>query len=157
MPEDNLKPSNIQEEFDKAEEIGVIGSPSSTGGLNIDILQTAINKKLVGNLSIFKYRQDSADHYAIGQITEIMMENKWTQDPTMKGIIKQKGQVDPVSKIQDVHSAKMTVGSVFRYENNDVEPSSLGTVPSTGTSIRLLTDDIMNTLLADYQDSIFYL
>ena len=96
----------IKEVFDNAERIGVIGSPSSTGGLTIDILGTAVNKRLVGNLSVFHYIQDGKDHYALGQITEIVMQNVWTQDPTMRGIIRQKGRVDPITERQDVHTAK---------------------------------------------------
>ncbi len=75
--------TNIKENFDQAENIGVIGSPSSTNELAVDILGTAVNKGLVGKFSIFNYFQDGKDHYALGQITEIMMQNIWTQDPTM--------------------------------------------------------------------------
>lgn len=75
----------IKRAFDEAERIGVIGSPSSTGGFTVDILGTAVSKRLVGNLIIFRYIQDGKDHYALGQITEITMQNVWTQDPTMRG------------------------------------------------------------------------
>ncbi|MDI6898180.1 ATP-binding protein [Methanocella conradii] len=149
--------SNIKEIFDRAERIGVIGSPSSTSGLTIDILGTAVNKRLVGNLSIFKYVQDSKDHYALGQITEIIMENVWTQDPTMKGIIRQKGRVYPITERQDVHKAHMQVSSVFSINGNKVEPSILGTVPSTGTSINLLDRNIMDSLMEEYKKELFYL
>ena len=147
----------IKEVFDNAERIGVIGSPSSTGGLTIDILGTAVNKRLVGNLSVFHYIQDGKDHYALGQITEIVMQNVWTQDPTMRGIIRQKGRVDPITERQDVHTAKMMVSSVFCKGGGRLEPSILGTVPSTGISIRLLDENIMSALLADYTREIFYL
>ena len=147
----------IKEVFDNAERIGVIGSPSSTGGLTIDILGTAVNKRLVGNLSVFHYIQDGKDHYALGQITEIVMQNVWTQDPTMRGIIRQKGRVDPITERQDVHTAKMMVSSVFCKGGGRLEPSILGTVPSTGTSIRLLDENIMSALLADYTREILYL
>lgn len=148
---------NIKEAFDNAERIGVIGSPSSTGGLTIDILGTAVNKRLVGNLSVFNYVQDGKDHYALGQITEITMQNVWTQDPTMRGLIRQKGRVDPITERQDVHTANMMVSSVFCRSSSALEPSILGTVPSTGTSIKLLDENIMNSLLADYLQELFYL
>ena len=67
--------TEIKEAFDNTERIGVIGSPSSTGELIIDILGTAVSKRLVGNLSVFQYIQDGKDHYALGQITEIIMQN----------------------------------------------------------------------------------
>jgi hypothetical protein len=149
--------SEIKEKFDRTEKIGVIGSPSSTAGLNIDILGTAVKKRLVGGLSVFHYTQDSEDHYAMGQITEVQMQNAWTQDPTMRGIIRQKGRVDPITERQDVHTAKMMVSSVFSDGSKGIEPSSLGTVPATGTSIRLLDQPIMESLFANYQDELFYL
>jgi len=104
---------DIKKSFDNAEKIGVIGSPSSTGELTIDILGTAVNKRLVGNLSIFNYIQEGQDHYALGQITEITMKNVWTEDPTMRGLIRQKGRVDPITERQDTHTANMIISSVF--------------------------------------------
>lgn len=147
----------ILKELDNCERIGVIGSPSSTGGLTLDILGTAISKKLVGNLGIFHFMQDERDHYALGQITEIQMQNIWTQDPTMRGIIKQKGRVDPITEKQDIHVAKMTVSAVFSQTENSIGPSILGTVPSTGTSINLVNENIMDALLADCKSELFHL
>ena len=67
--------ASIEENFEKAENIGVIGSPSSTNELTVDVLGTAVNKGLVGKFSLFNYIQDGKDHYALGQITEIIMQN----------------------------------------------------------------------------------
>jgi len=148
---------DVNEKLDKAERIGVIGSPSSTGDLTIDIIGTAVNKSLVGKLSVFKFMQDGEENYALGQITEIWMHNIWAQDPTMRGIIRQKGRVDPITERQDIHIAKMMVSSVFANNNHHLVPSFLGTVPATGTSIQLLDESILDELLIDYQDELFYL
>lgn len=139
------------------EKIGVIGSPSSTGNLTIDVLGTAVDKRLVGNLSFFNYIQDGKNHYALGQITEIQLRNIWTEDPTMRGLIRQKERVDPITEKQDTHTAKMTVSAVFSYDNDTFRPSILGTVPSTGTTINLMNESIMNCLLQKYQNELFYL
>lgn len=116
-----------------------------------------MNKRLVGKLSIFNYNQDGNEHFALGQITEIIMQNIWTQDPTMRGIIRQKGRVDPITERQDIHIAKMMVSSVFSKVNEIVEPSILGTVPSTGTAIKLFNEELMNSLLIAYIEELFYL
>jgi len=147
----------VKKVFEGAERIGVVGSPSSTGGFTVDILGTAVSKRLVGNLIIFNYTQEGKDHYALGQITEITMQNVWTQDPTMRGLIRQKGRVDPITERQDVHTAEMTISSVFVKTESGVEQSILGTVPSTGTPIKLLNEDVMNALLKNYQKELFYL
>ncbi|TFF88575.1 MAG: ATP-binding protein [Promethearchaeota archaeon] len=154
---DIIKMTSVKESFDKTENIGVIGSPSSTSELTVDILGTAVNKGLVGKFSVFNYFQDGADHYALGQITEILMQNVWTQDATMRGIIRQKGRVDPITEKQDIHTAKMIVSSVFAEQDNSIEPSMFGTVPATGTPIRLFDKEIIDALLANFKEELFYL
>lgn len=146
----------IKEAFDKAEEIGVIGSPSSTASLSLDILGTAVDKRLVGNLCVFSYLQNNLDHYALGQIIEVGMRNVWAEDPTMRSLIRQRGSVEPVTERQDYHFAKMNVSSVFGI-GNKAEPSMLGTVPSTGTPIRIMDERILDSLLSSIEGDQFYL
>lgn len=149
----------IKTAFSKSEKIGVIGSPSSSNDLTLDILGTAVEKQLVGNLCVFNYKQESEDQYALGQITEITMSNPMTQDSTVKSIIRHKsdGRVDPLTERQDTHVAKMMLSSVFSVNSNQVQQSMLGTVPATGTLIKLLDNDMLNSLLADYRRDLFYL
>ena len=148
----------IKNEMEHLERIGVVGSPSSTRDLSLDILGSAAEKKLIGSLGLIGYPQDGQNHHALGQITEINMQNVWSQDPTMKSLIRQKGVVDPITGTQDTHSAKMIISSVFSEDGlGNIEPSILGTVPSTGTPIRLVNDVILKKLLTIYQNEIFYL
>lgn len=143
---------------DSTERLGVIGSPSSTSELAMDVLGPAVTRKLVGELALFRYNQDSLPHYAIGQITEVQLRNIWHEDPTIRSLVRQRGRVDAVSERQDTHLGKMVVSAVFsRTAHNRYEPSLLGTVPSTGTGIHLVTDDVLNELLGAYRDQIFYL
>ncbi len=147
----------LEQLVDKAERIGVIGSPSSTGELGLDILASAVNKKLVGELALFRYLQDNQAHYALGQITEITLRNVWHEDPTMRSLIRQRGRVDAVSERQDTHQGEMTVSAVFAAGGNGYRPSILGTVPSTGTPVLLTDDTVLNELLSPYRDQLFYL
>jgi len=148
---------NLSQLVDQAERIGVIGSPSSTTELALDILASAVTKKLVGELALFRYLQDSVDHYALGQITEIALRNIWHEDPTMRSLIRQRGKVDAVSERQDTHQGEMIVSAVFSDQNGKYRPSSLGTVPATGTHIQLVDDQVLDMLLAPYKEQIFYL
>jgi len=152
-----LDENNIHSLLAKAEKIGVIGSPSSTSELTLDILGTAVTKKLVGELCLFHYSQDGADHYALGQITEVELRNIWMEDATMRSIVRQKGQIDPISERQDTHIGKLNLSAVFKDGGEYYEPSILGTVPATGTPIQLVDDQILETLLHQYQSEIFYL
>lgn len=149
--------NGIKNSFDHAERIGVIGSPSSTHSLVIDILGTAVDKRLVGSLCMFHFTQDQRDHYALGQITEISLRNVWSEDPTMRGLIRQKGRVDPITERQDTHTATMLVSAVFAKMQNGFEPSMLGTVPSTGTPVKLMSEQFMTDLLSEFSKELFYL
>jgi len=149
--------TNIEQLITSSELIGVMGSPSSTGELSLDILGTAAGKKLVGELALFRFPQDGKPHYALGQITEVQLKNIWLEDPTMRSLARQRGQVNPVSGQQDTHLGEMTVSAVFSDEGNRFEPSILGTVPATGTFIHLASDPILDSLLERYQDEIFFL
>lgn len=148
---------NIEQLISTSERIGTIGSPSSTSKLSLDILGTAVDKKLVGELALFRFSQDGKPHYALGQITEVQLKNIWLEDPTIRSLARQRGQVNPVSGQQDTHLGDMTVSAVFSDDGNRFEPSILGTVPATGTSIHLATDQILDRLLERYRDEIFYL
>ncbi|MFN3739498.1 MAG: ATP-binding protein [Thermodesulfovibrionales bacterium] len=149
--------TNIEQLISSSERIATIGSPSSTSELSLDILGTAVGKKLVGELALFRFSQDGKPHYALGQITELQLKNIWLEDPTMRSLARQRGQVNPVSGQQDTHLGQMTVSAVFSDEGNRFEPSILGTVPATGTSIYLANDPILDSLLERYRDEIFYL
>ena len=144
--------------LDDTERLGVVGSPSSTSELSLDILGAAVSRKLVGELALFRFLQDSMPHYALGQITEVQLRNIWHEDPTMRSLIRQRGRVDAVSERQDTHLGKMTLSAVFKEGGLiGYEPSILGTVPSTGTLIHIVTDEVLNELLRPYRDQIFYL
>lgn len=145
--------------FDKidaeAERIGVIGSPSETSGVKVDILGHSVDKRLVGALTYFTFQQDTQKHCALGQITEITLRNPWVEDATMRSLIRQKGQVDPITGRQDTHTATMTVGAVFSQKANAFDQSELGTIPPTGTDIKVVGNELLDHLLQSHLDSIY--
>ncbi|BFH75090.1 hypothetical protein TthTF19_02450 [Thermus thermophilus] len=148
---------DIDRLIDEAERIGVVGSPSSTSELALDVLASAVDKKLVGEFGLFRFRQDGKNHYALGQITEVKLRNVWHEDPTMRSLIRQRGRVDAVSERQDTHQGEMTVSAVFARDGSNYRPSILGTVPATGTPICLVDDRVLDALLAPYRNQLFYL
>ncbi|MBS3895408.1 DUF87 domain-containing protein [Silanimonas sp.] len=149
---------DLEKIVDETERLGVVGSPSSTAQLALDILGSAVMRKLVGELALFRFSQDANPHYALGQITEIQLRNIWHEDPTMRSLIRQRGRVDAVSERQDTHLGQMLISAVFRQGGAaGYEPSILGTVPATGTPIHIVTDDVLDELLRPYREQIFYL
>lgn len=149
---------NLDQIVDETERLGVVGSPSSTAQLALDILGSAVMRKLVGELALFRFSQDTSPHYALGQITEVQLRNIWHEDPTMRSLIRQRGRVDAVSERQDTHLGQMVISAVFRKSGAaGYEPSILGTVPATGTPIHLVNDPVLDELLHPYREQIFYL
>ncbi len=158
MNDEQIQTADIDSLVDMAERLGVIGSPSSTSQLTLDILGTAVTRKLVGELALFRFTQDAHTNYALGQITEIQLRNIWHEDPTIRSLIRQRGRVDPVSERQDTHLGQMVISAVFeKGDQGRLDPSLLGTVPSTGTFIHVVSDNVLNVLLAPYSDQLFYL
>src|SRR5690242_9811785 len=146
---------DLDQIVDGTERLGVVGSPSSTTQLALDILGSAVTRKLVGELALFRFAQDTSQHYALGQITEVRLRNIWHEDPTMRSLIRQRGRVDAVSERQDTHLGQMVISAVFKRGGSaGYEPSILGTVPCTGTPIHLVTDAVLDEVLKPYKDQI---
>jgi hypothetical protein len=151
------KIQNIRKLVDSSERLGAIGSPSTTSELTLDIFGTAVGKKLVGELGVFRYGQEGTDNYALGQITEVMLRNIMLEQAIGRGIVRERERWDAVQGRQDTHTATMNLGAVFAMGSSSIEPSLLGTVPPTGTSIHLVGDELLTALLEPYKSEIFYL
>jgi len=149
--------SDLANLVDKAEDIGVVGSPSSTSDLKIDILGRAADKRLVGSMAVMKYSQDGHPNYALGQITEVFLYNPFVMDPTMRSIIRQRGSVEPITERQDTHNADMLISAVFEENGTGLDPSSFSTVPSTGSRIKMISQDIVNRLVLPYSKEISHI
>ncbi len=144
----------LNNETGKTEKIGVVGSPSSTSQLRLDIVASAVEKGLVGSIVFLKYMQDDNDNYAIGQITEVTLRNVFAEDPTMRSLTKQKGEIPSITGHQDTHAAEMLINAVFKEENSDISQSSFDTVPPTGTAIRVITQNIMDRLVEPHANHV---
>ncbi|MBN1294886.1 MAG: ATP-binding protein [Candidatus Latescibacteria bacterium] len=145
------------QQFIDGDKIGVLGSPSSTSNLAIDILGEATTRKLIGELAYLRYIQDKNPHYAIGQITDVALNNLMLEDATMKNLIRVKGAIESISGIQDTHRGRLSLSAVFGQNSNNYFPSLMGTVPPTGTPVGLIDDRFLDKLLERYRKEIFYL
>lgn len=144
--------------FTNSEQIGTVGSPSTTAEIKIDVRGAAAENKLVGEMSVLKYRQQGAIQYALGQITEVHLRNVMLEDHAILTLARQRGQVDHVSNDQDIHDGELRVSAVYReLENGSYQGASMGTVPPTGTEIRIANNDIVDEIIRDHRDNVFYL
>ena len=139
-------------EEEEGEEIGVIGSPSSSSLLLVDILAPAAEARLVGAYCVVGFRQGGSDAHALGQITEVKMRNAFAEEPSMKGLIKERGSVPPVSAEQDSHAADLMVSAVFEVGGGQgaVRQATMDTVPHTGTGVRRIVQPALDRLMAPY-------
>lgn len=144
------KPKSFQEIDAASERVGVIGSPSSTADVLVDVMGHSVDKRLVGALTFFSFDQAAKRNCAIGQITEIQLRNLWVEGATLRSLIRQKGAVEPLTGRQDTHTAAMTVGAVFAEDGGKFEQSQLGTVPPTGTPVKQVGDELIEHLLDPY-------
>ena len=143
--------------FASAESVGTIGSPSSTTEIKMNIRGAAAENKLVGEVAIFRYRQQNAAQYALGQITEVNLHNRMLEDHAMLTLARRRGHVDHVSEDQDTHDGEMQISAVYRQNSNGFQESSMGTVPPTGTDIKLASNDLVNEIIKDHANNVFYL
>ena len=154
-PPDSAADGPVPPAEEEGEEIGVIGSPSSSSLLLVDILAPAAEARLVGAYCVVGFRQGGSDAHALGQITEVKMRNAFAEEPSMKGLIKERGSVPPVSAEQDSHAADLMVSAVFETGGVDggqgaVRQATMDTVPHTGTGVRRMAQPALDRLMAPY-------
>jgi Helicase HerA, central domain len=142
----------FEESDAKAERVAVLSSPSSTTDLAVDVLGHSADKRLVGAMTYFTFRQDGRLNCALGQVTDITLRNQWVEGATMRTLIRDRARVDPLTERQDTHLATVTVGAVFCQKEAGFEQSQMGTVPATGTAIKLVGNDLVDSLLGPYSD-----
>ena len=148
---------SIDQAFANAESVGTIGSPSTTSEIRMDIRGAAAENKLVGEMAVFNYRQQNAAQYALGQITEVRLQNIMLEGHAMRTLTRQRGRVDHVSEAQDTHDGQLRVSAVYSEAQGSFRESSMGTVPPTGTDIKIATNDVVNEIIHDHLDNVFYL
>jgi hypothetical protein len=139
------------------QDIGVVGSPSTSTELTIDLLQEASEERVVGALVAFNATQDGSPITSVGQIVSIELRNRWHEDATFRNLIKRTGEIPPITSRQDTRTAQLAVGATFKRSVNGYEPDVLGMVPPTGTRVTRVDQRLLDSLLAVYRDEIFYL
>ena len=142
------------------QDIGVVGSPSTTTEFTIDLLQEASEDRLVGALVAFDATQNGAPITSVGQIVGIELRNRWHEDATFRNLIKRTGEIPPITSRQDTRTAQLAIGATFKNASNQgYEPDLLGMVPPTGTRVSQVDQKLIDSLLAMYQEKkeVFYL
>jgi energy-coupling factor transporter ATP-binding protein EcfA2 len=147
--------TSLNEILKGAEIIGYIGSPSTSAEIKLDLLETAYTKAIVGNFCLIAFKQDGKDSLCIGQLTETTLRNPYIERHSVEKIIAVRGQAKPLSGEHDVLTVILVPGTTYTLEEGRIIPSSLATVPSTGTPAYILNQNMVENLIPKSKEIAF--
>jgi hypothetical protein len=147
------------------EDVGLVGSPSTTGKVTVDILEDAISRPLHGDLVYLAHPMNNRCLLAIGTVTDIKTTNRWHEDENMRGVLKRYGSLPHLSGVGDVRTAEVLVQAAYLADAEDpsvgeapIEAGGALTMsPTTGATVARVTDEFLSQLLRRHQDQIIYL
>src|SRR4028119_1156644 len=100
----------------RATQLGVVGSPSDTSEITIDILETAEASRIRGQMVYMVLPHDNCRIAVLGQISRVETQNRWHEDMAFRGIIKRQGALPHLSGRADVRTATLTVQAAFTID-----------------------------------------
>ncbi len=124
--------------------LGVTSSPSNTLEITIDIREENKLRRTLGQMVFIKLNEDGRDILVLGQIIIIETKNRWHEDQAFKGIIKRYGQLPHLSGSADNRIATISVQACYTLEDHDPDGYILGTSPSTGERVEVMTNEVMD-------------
>ena len=140
-------------------EVGLVGSPSTTAKVTVDIMEDATDAPLRGQVVSLVHPLSDSYLIAIGTVTDIRTSNRWHEDANMRGVLKTHGSLPHLSDVGDVRTADVAIQAV--YEAQTENPSegdppnesaaSLGMSPTTGARVRRITDEYLKQLLRKHE------
>lgn len=146
--------------------VGVVGSPSSTSEITVDILADASAVPLLGDLVYLSHPIADGRHLiALGTVAEIETTNRWHEDPNMRGVLKLHGSLPHLSGDGDVRTAQVFVQAA--YDASDADPpfadapreagGALSMSPTTGQPVERVSDDVVQALIARHAAQVVYM
>ena len=147
--------TSLNEVLEGGEIIGIVGSPSSSTEIKLDLLETAYTKAIVGNFCLVAFKQEGGDTLTIGQLAETRLRNPYLERHSVEKIISVRGEAKPLSGEHDVLTVVLVPGATYSFEGDEVLPSSVATVPPTGTPAYLLNQIMVEKLIPKLKETAF--
>ncbi|ABS04030.1 ATP-binding protein [Kineococcus radiotolerans] len=154
-----------------AEQVAVVGTPSSNYEVTLDLLDTAIHEPLVGSMLLLTQPSGGGEELALGMVTEVTTMNQWHSQPLLRGVVKAKGHIPGMSgDLGDVRAASIKLQacykrSVLGQPQSGVQAGplvqagpwvqagpSLRMSPPTGTAVRRVTNEVLDELMSGEED-----
>src|SRR5437773_5411277 len=101
------------------EDVGIVGSPSTTRKVTVDILEDATGAALQGDLVYLAHPMEGEVLLALGTVTEIRTTNRWHEDPNMRGVLKHHGSLPHLSGVGDVRTGEVLIQAAYVAESAD--------------------------------------
>lgn len=121
--------------------IAVIGSPNSTTGFTVDILEAARDRALDHAWVTFEVTERFNGRVyrkrALCQLGGIVTRNRWHEDPVIRAVIKHQGALPALSGESDLTSAQLSALGVFLLDDagHVLRRTTLSTPPPSGTPV----------------------
>ena len=151
---------------DERDRIGVVGSPSTTGEVTIDVVESASGGSLLGDLVYMTHPLDGGRNLlALGTVGEIETRNRWHEDPNMRGVLRVHGSLPHLSGDGDVRTAKVQIQAVYDTDRPNppfaTDPreagGALGMSPATGGDVHRVDQALVDGLVARHANEVVYL
>lgn len=127
--------------------VGHVGSPSSSTELKVTVEEHAYSKGLVGNFCVIPFIQDGKHAFSIGQIVSTELRNPYLESHSVEKIVSVRGEASPLTEKHDVLNVVLVPGSTYSVAENSILPSTMATVPPTGTPVYLLGQPVVNEIV----------
>jgi hypothetical protein len=145
--------------------IGVVGSPSTTAEVTVDILEDASSIPLHGSLVYLAHPMSQGCLIAVGTVSDILTSNRWHEDPNMRGVLKIHGSLPHLSGTGDVRTAQVLIQAAYLADSADPAAGdppmeaggALTMSPTTGARVRSVTDEFLTSLLRRHAGQMTYL
>lgn len=137
--------------------LGVTSSPSNTLEITIDIREDNKLQRTLGQMVFVMIEEDGQKVLVMGQVVAVETKNRWHEDQAFKGVIKRYGKLPHLSGVADNRVARISVQACYSLANDDPSAYVLGTSPSTGEGVEVMTNEVMDLLMDKHKQDITYL
>jgi hypothetical protein len=147
-----------------AQQVAVVGSPSTNYEVTLDLLDAATHEPLVGSMLLLAQPLAGGQELALGTVTEVTTVNQWHTNALLRGVVKTRGEIPGMSgDVGDVRAATIRLQACYKRsaDGQDLQPwtqsgPSLRMSPPTGTPVRKVTNEVVDELMAG-EDDLHYL
>ncbi len=143
----------------QSEHVGVVGSPSTTTEVTVDLVGDAAHRPLSGSLVMLPQELDGRLEVALGTVVQIETVNQWHENTSMRGVIATHGRLLGLSGRADVKSATVSVQAVYTRDADGYRPSqaTLSMSPTTGEDVVRVDDKLLNEIIKSQLGEVFYM